>query len=212
MWCLGLVALCNVDLVPWPGIEPLSPALAGRFLTTGSPTEVQVDILVLSPSFILDLNSIPPFPPFFFNHRDWKQTCWFIFLKRECLGLQQLESSVRSLDRAGQVCLGTPGSVELSTPTSHERAPFSLWSASTPLLFGYPGLNSWMWFSILSLSHTQPLFLLPCFIGLILCPLFLLIALFPFLTLPGCFLGSMESRASVLPPAMPLPCPHSPLF
>lgn len=42
----------------------------------------------------------PPLPHFFFffDHHNWKQICllvWFVFLKRECLGLQQLESSVR---------------------------------------------------------------------------------------------------------------------
>ena len=36
VWCTGLVASRHVDL-PRPGIEPLSPALAGRSLTTGPP-------------------------------------------------------------------------------------------------------------------------------------------------------------------------------
>ena len=49
-------------------------------------------------------SSLSPF--FFFNHRDWKQICWFIFLKRECLGLQQLESSVKE---SGQSWAGLPG-------------------------------------------------------------------------------------------------------
>ena len=87
----------------------MSPALAGRFLTTGSPREVQVDILVLSPSFILDLSSIPPSPHFSFfliDHHDWKQIRWFIFQKGDCLQLQQLESSVKE---SGQSWAGLPG-------------------------------------------------------------------------------------------------------
>ena len=34
LWCTGLIAPRNL---PRPGIEPMSPALAGRFLTTGPP-------------------------------------------------------------------------------------------------------------------------------------------------------------------------------
>lgn len=59
------------------------------------------------------------------------------------------------LDRAGQV-------VELSTPTSRERTPFSLWSVFTPLLIGFHlGLNSFIWFSVLCLSFTLLHALLP---------------------------------------------------
>ena len=87
MWCSGLVALWNVDLVPWPGIEPMSPALKGRFLTPGSPREVQVNILVLSPSFILDLNSIPPSPHFFFffNWSSWLETDSLVYFPEKRL-------------------------------------------------------------------------------------------------------------------------------
>ena len=135
--------------------------------------------------------------PLFFvlNWSSWLRLVGLFSWKETVYSCSSWKVLWRSLDRAGQVCLGSPGLLELSTPTSCERAPFSLWSASSPLLFGfYLGLNSFMWFSILSLSHTNthtPLFPLPRFIGLILCPLFFLIALFPFLTLPGCFLGSM---------------------
>ena len=38
LWCAGLVAPRHVGiLVPQPGIEPVSPALEGGFLTTGPP-------------------------------------------------------------------------------------------------------------------------------------------------------------------------------
>ena len=38
LWQVSLVALWHVGiLVPHPEVEPLSPALQGRFLTTGSP-------------------------------------------------------------------------------------------------------------------------------------------------------------------------------
>ena len=40
LWLTGSVALQHVGiLVPRPGIEPMSPALQGRFLTTGPPWE-----------------------------------------------------------------------------------------------------------------------------------------------------------------------------
>ena len=32
---------------PRPGVEPMSPALAGRFLTTGSPGKPWIDVLTL---------------------------------------------------------------------------------------------------------------------------------------------------------------------
>ena len=35
--CELLVAACVWDLVPRPGLEPVSPALAGRFSTTAPP-------------------------------------------------------------------------------------------------------------------------------------------------------------------------------
>ena len=35
-WGLSFSAVCGI-LVPWPVIEPVSPALQGRFLATGPP-------------------------------------------------------------------------------------------------------------------------------------------------------------------------------
>ena len=35
-WGLSFSAVCGI-LVPWPVIEPVSPALQGRFLATGLP-------------------------------------------------------------------------------------------------------------------------------------------------------------------------------
>ena len=42
-WCTGLVApvACGI-LVPWPGIEPTSPALESEFLNTGPPGKSSV--------------------------------------------------------------------------------------------------------------------------------------------------------------------------
>ena len=40
LWHTGLVAPWHVDL-PRPGIEPMSPALTGRFLTTAQPGKSQ---------------------------------------------------------------------------------------------------------------------------------------------------------------------------
>ena len=52
-------AACGI-LVPWPGIEPASPALEGRFLATGPPGKSLHWLLIAlqSPLFILSL-----FPP-----------------------------------------------------------------------------------------------------------------------------------------------------
>ena len=49
---VGLGLGCRI-LVPWPGIEPESPALAGEFLTTGSPEKSPSYPLDVSPSFTL---------------------------------------------------------------------------------------------------------------------------------------------------------------
>lgn len=44
MWSTVLVALRHVDL-PGPGIEPLSPALANRFLSPGPPGRSEKQLL-----------------------------------------------------------------------------------------------------------------------------------------------------------------------
>ena len=58
--------------LPGPGLEPVSPALAGGFLTTAPPGK---------PSFILDINncSPPPLPP---HHSCWKFTYVVILLRK----------------------------------------------------------------------------------------------------------------------------------
>ena len=38
IWGLSCPEACGV-LVPWPGMEPMSPALEGGFLTTGPPVK-----------------------------------------------------------------------------------------------------------------------------------------------------------------------------
>ena len=43
---MGLVAPWHVGL-PEPGIEPMSPALAGRFLTTESPGKPQINLSLI---------------------------------------------------------------------------------------------------------------------------------------------------------------------
>lgn len=97
--------------------------------------------------------------------------CWFVFLKRECLGLQQLESSVREsawteLDKLQswaplQAVRGLHSPFDLFHATSHRFPPGSELS--------YMILRS------LSLLHTSS-----HFTALILCPLHFLTALFPF--------------------------------
>ena len=42
---------CGI-LVPWPGIEPVSSALQGRFLTTGPPRKSWLHLVLIQPSLI----------------------------------------------------------------------------------------------------------------------------------------------------------------
>ena len=51
---MGLVAPNHVDL-PGPGIEPMSPALAGRFLTTGPSGKSQIYVFLIINHNITDL-------------------------------------------------------------------------------------------------------------------------------------------------------------
>ena len=57
LWLLGLVAHGVWDL-PGPGIEPLSPPLAGRFLTTGPP-EKSLSYSFNGKDLILPLRLLP---------------------------------------------------------------------------------------------------------------------------------------------------------
>ena len=74
-------------LVPWPGIEPMSPALQGRFLTTGLPGKSLTPIFLNQGSEFPDLCSHPPNPTSqdFFWSRWWPNyfspTCWSLCLK-----------------------------------------------------------------------------------------------------------------------------------
>ena len=51
---MGLVALQHVGIsVPWPGIEPVSPALAGRLFTTEPPGRPLTDIILFTSKCVL---------------------------------------------------------------------------------------------------------------------------------------------------------------
>ena len=54
LWHMGLVAPNHVDL-PGPGVEPMSPALVGRFLTTGPPGKSQIYVFLIINHNITDL-------------------------------------------------------------------------------------------------------------------------------------------------------------
>ena len=45
---------CSLWNLPGPGIEPMSPVLAGRFLTTGPPRKSSLVVLRLSFFFLTD--------------------------------------------------------------------------------------------------------------------------------------------------------------
>ena len=51
---LSCPTVCGI-LVPWPGIEPTSPALEGRFLTTGPPGKSLVLLYLLLPILLRGL-------------------------------------------------------------------------------------------------------------------------------------------------------------
>ena len=52
---LSCPAACGI-LVPWPGIEPVSPVMEGRFLTTGPPRKSQKNQGFLSKVCYADLS------------------------------------------------------------------------------------------------------------------------------------------------------------
>ena len=74
-------------LVPWSGIEPMSPAGQGRFLTTGLPGKSLTPIFLNQGSEFPDLCSHPPNPTsqdsFWSRWRPnyFSPTCWSLCLK-----------------------------------------------------------------------------------------------------------------------------------
>ena len=48
VWLTGSVAPCGMWNLPGPGIEPMSPVLAGRFLTTGTPEKFLRIVFIFS--------------------------------------------------------------------------------------------------------------------------------------------------------------------
>ena len=59
LWPLRLVAPQHVGYCQTgPGIEPVSPALAGRFLSPGSPRKLEILLFLKLKSFVLNLSEL----------------------------------------------------------------------------------------------------------------------------------------------------------
>ena len=56
--------LCGMWDLPGPGLEPMSPALAGGFLTTAPPGKPKKSVLFLTPGFIPSFLCSQPLPHF----------------------------------------------------------------------------------------------------------------------------------------------------
>ena len=59
-WGLSYSEECGI-LVPRPGIEPMSPALQGRFLTTGPPGKSSFYLLIKKPVIYQELYGLKAF-------------------------------------------------------------------------------------------------------------------------------------------------------
>ena len=65
--------------LPGPGLEPVSPALAGRFSTTAPPGKPHPIFYLVNQASVSVFSSVK-----------WRWWCWYDYLQRRCWGLSDL--------------------------------------------------------------------------------------------------------------------------